>query len=483
MSGLELKCTPYQSHVLPGESLMVRLVLSNAGAEPVELADPDSGMPRPLTFELRHPADGRPVYELSPADHMQALAGEDTLAPMPEVPLTLQPGAALTFDDDVCEHTTTAFVPGEYRLVVSYATEEGQVTAPAAAVEVQQPRAERLASLVCPLEQVICTAFDHLTGDDQVRLLAREPFSDSPNDGLFRGLLRFKRADRPQSLVLAAHAAGRLRGRWLAWLQGDHLGGARYWGTALCEQVPPTSLGLDPLLLAEPGFQLAGDEGLLLVAGQASGGGAYVTRVSLQGGQARHGAMVHLGPSLPGRLLARLAPREAGGRAHLVWSEPRDGGVRIYRRSYRSDGQPEDLAPVPLLERPVPLLALALDPLGDTDQAFVHALLGPEGEERSLSYFRLPLDGNQVRIEEWTLTAPGQPVDAWAIASHSAGGLPVLARCGTRLLIGRARDPVGWSELADHLLRATHLQLLALHSGQLWAGWVDHRVGPCYLPL
>jgi len=468
--------------VFPGESLQVKTVLTNGSGQPEDVVDPASPEPPPLSFVLRSPKDGHTAYAISQAALFQALAGEDVLEPMDPEMVALQPGQTINYDLDLCEYAMGSFMPGDYHLVATYGRGSSAVSSSPQPVQVMTPKIGSLTSLVCPIRRLVCTAFDHLS-DDEVMLFTREPFSEVPDNGVFERRLVFPQTKALQGLALAAHTAGRGEGRWLAWIQEDHVGAARPWGNALSSQAALTSPGLSNILLAEPGFQLPDGEGLFVVAGEAPEG-AFVTRFNFGHQTTQQGDLTPLAPHLPGRLLACYTPDDQGDRMHLVWSEEQDATTRIFRRTYGGDGQPEDPQPVQLLKRDMPLAALELHPLpGGGKQAYAHALLGPSDEDGSMSYFRLPLQGPAWRSGEWTLPAPQDPVDQWAIASAFAGNLPVLALCGDTLLFNRAQTGGHWHPLLDGVARITHLHLLAGSAGQFWAGWCDPLTGLVYYPL
>lgn len=476
MSSLSIRCTVPKPLVFPGESLEARLRLENGGDAPLEIVAPGSAEPPPIVLELQDD-DGRVLYTLSRAGLHEDLAGEDWLPPMEPELLSLGPGEGVDFEEDIAELIPAGLEPGVYTLTVRY---EGFGASKPVRVEVVTPRVDHLARLLCPQQRKIATAFDH-AGDDEVLLLSREPFSEAPENGVFYRWLAFPQTAGLGALALAAHTAPRLEGRWLAWLQGQYLGAARPWGNVLTDQVSPTYIGLERPLLAEPGFQLDDGSALFLAAGGVRGG-AGVTRLSCSAGVAAAGPVVPLCDRAPKRLLARYAPEE-GGRLTLVWAEERRRGVKIWMRRYGGDGQPEDPAPELLLERPAPLQALELWPLGGAEGGFVHALIGPEGDEGWMSYVRLPLQQSDQLFEEWQILAPEGQVDDWAIASTAAGALPVVARVSDKLLLCRARAPRQWELLSDGLAGASFLHLLGAEDHGLWVGLCDALLGPIYLAL
>ena len=480
MSGnaLSLSCTPARGHAFVGESLPVRTVLTNGTAQMVDAVSPHSPVPPPLTFELRAPTSGKVIHQLEPRGMPEDPDGGRY---EPEDPLVhpLQPGQDLTFNHDLCEVAGAALVPGDYQLVARYTLDGAEVLAPAVGLRIEAPMLHHLASLACPMQWLVCTAYDHL-GDDEVLVLAREPFSDEVGDGMFYRWVELPGARQLDSLALAIHTTAEAEGRWMAWIQDGQAAAALPWGNVLSARVPPLELDLESAILAEPGFQMPDGSGLFVAAGGAPGG-AYVAWLRFSDQVGKRGSAVPLATDLPARVLARYDPDPRGGRMHLVWAEPSTSGVKILRRTFLGDGQPEDADPELLLTRDAPLCALELHPLGSGEHAFVHALLGPERGQ--MSYFRLPLLGPDWKMEERTFPALEDPVDEWAIAASAAGELPVLVRCGDRLLLTRAKAEPHWHKLMDGAMGTTHLRLLATEEGSLWAGWCEPRTGPVYVSV
>ncbi len=478
---LTISCAPARAEVFVGESLPVRTVLENVSAGAVDVVSPRSPEPPPMSYDLRAPGSGQVIHMVSLQTQFDDPHGEDVVEPMDPDLQTLQPGERVTFDHDLCECAgSESFAPGDYQLVARYYLDGVELLSAPAALRVVSPMIHHLASMACPRRQRICAAFDHLS-DGGVQLLAREPLADEPEDGVFHRWLDLAGVRQLGSLALAAHTTARAEGRWLAWIQGDQAAAARPWGDVLAGQVPPLELDLSTPLLAEPGFQLPGGDGLFVAAGEAPGG-AYVAWIHFSNQGGKRGSAVPLADRLPDRVLARYDTTPRRQRVHLVWGEPGEGGVRILRRSFLGDGQPDDADAELLLSRPAPLRALELHPLGPGDGAYVHALLGPD-EDGLMSYFRLPLVGPDWQMEEWTFEAPEDPVDDWAIGHAAGARLPVLARAGDRLLLTRAKADPHWHALTDGAMGTTHLHLLSTEDGRRWAGWVEPHAGPCYLPL
>ena len=476
---LTISCAPARAEVFVGESLPVRTVLENVSGGPVDVVSPRSPEPPPMSYDLRAPGSGQVIHVVSLATQFEDPLGEDVVEPMDPDLQTLQPGERVTFDHDLCECAgAESFAPGDYRIVARCYHEGVELLSAPVAVEVVAPMVHHLASLVCPTRLLVCAAFEHL-GDGGVELLAREPYTEEPGDGVFHRWLDLAGVRQLDSLALAVHTAPRGEGRWMAWIQDGQAAAARPWGDLLSARVPPLDLDLEAPLLAEPGFQLPDGAGLFVAAGRAPGG-AYVAWIHLAGQAASRGSAVPLADHLPERVLARqdVAPKQ--GRVHLVWAERDAATIRILRRSSAGDGQPVDADPELLLSRAAPLRAMELHPIGPGLGAFVHAVLGPD-EDGLMSYFRLPLVGPDWQMKEWTFEAPDDPVDDWAISGTAGGGLPVLARCGDRLLLTQAKTDPGWHALTDGAMGTTHLHLLTTGDGRRWAGWVEPRSGPCYL--
>ncbi len=480
MSGnaMSLSCAPARAHAFVGESLPLRTELANGTAQAVDAVAPDSDVPPPLTFELRAPGTGKVVHQVAPVSPYEDPDGGDYEPEEPELH-TLQPGDTLDYRHDLGKLAGASLTPGDYHLVARYSLDGADVEAPAVELRIEAPMLHHLAGLACPMKWLVCTAHDHL-GDDEVIVLAREPYSVEPGDGVFYRWAELAGERQLDSLALAIHTTPNGEGRWMAWTQDGKAEAARPWGNVLSARVPPVDLDLESAILAGPGFQMPGGSGLFVVAGMAPGG-AYVAWLRLSGQAGSRGSAVPLAPDLPDRLLARYDPEARGGRIHLVWAETDSAGVKILRRTFLGDGQPEDADPELLLQRNAPLRALELAPLGPGDRAFVHALVGPERGQ--MSYFRLPLTGPDFKMEEWTFPAPEEQVDDWAIAASTAGDLPVLARCGDRLMVTRAKAHPHWHTLMEGAMGATHLHLLATGDGVLWPGWCEPRVGPVYMAL
>ncbi len=476
MNNLQVTVSPVLPEVLSGESLRVRVTVTNTGDEPVSVqgaAIPHS----PVLYELRSPDDDRVIYGVSQQSYRTRRSGGDVLMPMEPVMATLETGQSVTLGEDLAEYAASGFAPGVYNLVARYQVGAGYVISDPVEVRVAVPNISNLSSLFCILQGNVCCVFDHTNHDGSVSIFQRDITAD-----ILHRRLNIPAPGKVSDLVASAYAAPLGEGQWFAWLQDGTVGAGKGWGTVLNARVNPVPLGLSSAKLVSPGFQLADGSGLFLVSGLSDGEPCMQQFVFSAKG-AQDGKIAPLNEYYDDRILACYDPSGKGGRMYLAWSKEAISTIGIHLCQYSVDKQAVTVPPELLYERRPPLAALEMQALAEDGKTHVYALFGPEGGDGEMNYVRIQIHGRKQSIKKRTFPAPSTEVKAWAISTADVDNPPVIARTANSIIWAQVRRDAEWNVLAESTEEITHLQILALDRGEFWASWVDPSFGIRFAPI
>jgi hypothetical protein len=477
MPHLELNTSLKRSEVIAGESMYLTIVITNNGDQPVQVHSAQSRSP--FVFQLLSAKDGAVIHTWSERQYELLLTGGDPLPPYTPPMVELAPGKSVTHENDLASCATEAVRPGRYRIVVNYSLGDQHYASPPVELSVVVPRIEAFTEVAASNTNNLATGFWHRNGDGSVSLFQRESQAGRPDLGVALRCLDRGTGAQIGGLALAA-VVGDARGRrWFAWLEGDRLGTAFAGMKQRSTFLGPVPVGLTNPRLAPVGRKHDDGRAVFLVAG-IEGGKVKVKEVTFTMRSTPVVRTIDLGAStVPERLLAHYQPAGADAAVTLLWPEVEGNVVRIYRRSFapgQTAGQGERKL---LLERPGPLAALEMAPLGPE---FAGALFGPAVKQTACTYLRISLTDGKL-LAEHALEAPKEKVDVWAIASAPLEDPPVLARAGDLLLKTTAKTVGGWRVTASGVREARHLQLHVLRGARLWVTWVDPQSGIEYRPL
>lgn len=468
---MQLTIKPRRTEVIVGESLTVEVRLVNQLAAVADVPSPDS--PSVFEYILRTAKDGEPRYSLTRRFALAARS-DDTMPTEPIETVKLNPGAALTYEEDIAGYAVTPIPVGQYLLSVAYQAAGGRVESAGVPLSVVAPRVRALATISGPSGR-LGLAMLHDAGG-AVRVYQREGRGEAPADGVW-----YERADSPAAAGAAVAAElGDHRGvRWFGWLRGEEVVAGVAQNQTLFLLTNPLPLGLRTPALQSVGWQPTREAAIFAALGADAQGRVTLALATLEDTGRGSVKAVPLGfNGLPARWAVRPSAPDLT-RYDVVTAQQDGAAVRLQRQAVSaSSGKVE--AAVALTEQRAPLAALALPPLPDGGGT-VDVLFGPAGDNGQMTYLRLPLGGGPP-VAEWKFVAPAddnrQRPAVWALAPTPVANPAVLAKLGDRLVVRRAAGG-GWKTFAEGAGRAEHLRLEVI-AEKVWAVWADPVTGITY---
>jgi hypothetical protein len=475
MPSFQLAITPQQAEVLAGESLKVTAKLTNPGPNAVDAPSPDA--PSEFEFVLWSTADNQPRYTLS-ALRARRSKVRDSAPPLERETVSLKPGAALTYNDDLMDYALSPPLPGRYLLSVFHGKGAERVESPRVPLTLTAPRVAALSAIAGANGRRLALVLAQADAAGKQVVLQREGDTDRPTVGV---LYRRVEVSRPTAIDGVAAAVELEDGgdgvRWFAWAQGDAVGGGVAQRNTLLERVGPAALGVKSARLYRAGWQPSQEEASFAALGQDARGQINFALIALTAmGDSKVKTVALAAQTMPAHW--GVQAQNGVGRFEIVWVETAGGKTRIERQTVTPDiGQAS--SPTVLSERAEPLAVLALNPLAGTAASVVDVLLGAAGTTGQMTFLRLPLGGG-APLGEWKVNVPAGPQrpSAWALAPMPLANPVVLAKLGDKLLVCRAASG-GWQTLAENAAQAEHLRLEVI-SGHVWAIWADPGTGIHY---
>ncbi|HEY3820370.1 MAG TPA: hypothetical protein VGL81_24565 [Polyangiaceae bacterium] len=457
LDAVRLTLTVARPTVIAGESLPVVLTIRNETSDAATLT---IGATSPAVYELTPPNGAAPVVR-SPAEGLAINLGDARVPPPESIRETVAPGESFVIEDDPAACHEEVVPPGDYALRASCPVDGWSLSSDEVPVSVRRAVISTLVESYCPHTGSQAQAFDHRDEEGHTWLFLRDTGSERAETQAFRRLVELPGEGPVHGLSVAVHAVPRLSGRWTGWLRGSAFGACHARGASVTARPAPVPVGLArPVLVAHglqresatpPPSRFRPGDGVFLVAGEHDGVASIQPFVATAAAIVP-GEIAPLCIRLPRRILARWSPE--AGRVDVVWAETvwvqtSRASTRIFTRAYTLSGQALSAAPVLLYERPFPLLALEMFPVDTRETtAEIHALLGPEGDERTgrLVYARIPLEPS-APVEHHHLPVPNAMLEGLAISSLHAGGLLVLASHGSEIWRASALDDPEWRRL------------------------------------
>lgn len=460
------------------ESMPATVTLQNAGAVPVQIPDPDA----PSQFEFIV----RPLNPASPPLTLSATAARfardpDPAPPLPADDTELAPGAMHSYSEDIASYAAEPLPPGHYALTAVYGSGPSAVRSAEVPVEIVAPRLAAYAAVTRAHSDVLEAVLANRGADGRIAILQSASQPARPQDRV-----SYRRVDLPPGASVDAVAvsvealpedavAG---GRWYAYLQAGHLGAGMTDGATAFLSIEPVDLGLQQAQLHAVGWQPDPNRAVFMALGVSHAGHPAVAIVTFLARERR--AVVRVAPLgssvLPTRWTAQYGA-SGGGHIELIAGEAAQAGTRLYRQRFSVQSGP-DTAAAPLLQRPEPLAALALPPVGGGGADAVDLLFGPLGAPARMLFVREPVSGGAA-IKEMPFVVPSderqQPPSDWALVP-ALPEQPVLAARFRGQIIARSLMSGQESVLEQHAPDAAGLQLHALEQ-EIWATWVDPSRG------
>jgi len=261
---IEMKVLPVKDAILSGQSLPITVQVKNIEANPVPVHDPEYGSP--FVYELRSIENQDILYTVSEKRFRSILNPESQVADPPQL-VKLSPGDVATYDIDLGEFFTDTVLPGRYDLVINYTLENQIYEAPAVSINISAPRINHIAATISRQTETLTTVFGHRSEDGRITLMQRDSRPGHPGLGVIHPRMALG-ADVPvTSLALALETGEIYGGRWLAWIQENHVGAAWGWGKSLMGAIGPAPTFLKQPRLIETGLRLDGPHALFMVSG------------------------------------------------------------------------------------------------------------------------------------------------------------------------------------------------------------------------
>ncbi len=467
-----------RTDVVSGESIEIRATIGNDGSSVLSI--PTESL-SPVEYMLRAAASGR-QHVLSQVDDTETLRAGRPAPDLPREDVRVPPGQVATYRDDIALYAQERLPPGRYRVTATCVTGDGRIEAALPDIEVVPARIGGFSTLHCFYSHVQATGFSHTGRDNATWIFQEDTRTQELRTGVFFRRHQLPPGGNVTDLVVAVHTQPRLEGRWLAWIRDGSFAALSGWGDALTGLVDPVGIDLDSPQLVAPGFQNGDDTCLFLCAGGRAGA-TWLVPCQVAGMRAVVGPAVKLCDGRPRRILAR--GHEAGrqmGAIDVGWADQdSNGATDLHAAACGPDGRLAE-PPRQLYRSTAPLLAWELEPYAAAAPGAVHALFGPEGDDRRITYVRAPLDGRTPALETRLPPLPiglTHPLQAWAISGLEPSQMRVAALAATGEIWMAARGE--WMKLLD-APGARDLRLVTTPFEAYWgAVWIDPDAGARYL--
>jgi hypothetical protein len=386
----------------------------------------------------------------------------------------LRPSDEIQLAEDLADYALKPLTPGTYQVTVLCAQAGGTYRSEPQTLQVTSPRVEALAQTGDPRYGRLALAFTHRAGDGRFTVYERVNESFWPEIGICYPRYTAPAGRRITSVAVAATVVSAEESRLLAWLEEDVLYAAVGWGKTVIMIPSRLTIGLKSSRLVGTGWQLANSDGLFLLLGMENGRAKLGLASFFNKGSQSRMRTFDLAAALPEFVQACYIPQQGRSKIQVVWGEFLNGVSRIKTREIPVGlGALRPASIVDVMERPEPLVALAMDPVAGEGVSVVQALFGPGKGDGTLTYVEIPLRAGKPKT--WSLESPTPTPDAWAIAGAADGGHAVFVRSGDRLLFNRIGNPAGWQVIAENARATNFLGLQNMN--ELWATWVDPRLG------
>jgi hypothetical protein len=484
MHQLELAISTARAEALPDESMMIQVTLANKDSALIEVPDPESVCV--FEFIVRSKTDSANVHFLDAASAFEAHTGDEK-PPRDPAMKALEPGTHASYDYDLAQFYLEPLRPDAYDVSVRYRKDADVWESPPASLAIVPPKIEALAAIYGPTEQNLGHIFANREEDGSTTICQRESFYNKPYCGILYRRIHLNSNETVASVADAIEMYYNRGIRWFAWLEDGALRAAVAQERTLFGQVDPISLELQSPIMYQRGWQLEDELAMFAILGQSKEGRVACIPASLPVAEGESLKYVPLSIStMPVQWGAQLHGAEDNQQFVIVTAQDNGGTIRLGAQTV--DRKAETATPpVTLAERAEPLAALALEPVAGDESNVVDVLFGPVGEERRMTFLRLPLDGGEP-VNEWTLHAPldeeGQAqLSQWAITPQSVPVPMVMMKFGNRLMARAVADGAEWIMVADDAADAEYIHLEVLGDGRVWAVWADPRIGLRYLAI
>jgi hypothetical protein len=442
MANVVIATFPEKPTYLSGQSLTVRTVIDNRGADETQV--PSRMSPSQFTYFLRSQREGGPVYGLSESI-TSSRRSPDRIGAEPTESEPIPSGAKFEREEDIADFWNEGFDPGKYWLTVRYGDDGPE--SPRSAVSILPLDVESFSSAVS--EDHLSTVVAHRRADGQTVLLQRESYVLDPREGVFR-LRQMLAKGGPVGVATAIDVAPAGNGRWFCWTQDGMLNASVGWGNRLIVSAQPVPA--EGRLLS-PGFQVALGTGLFGVVSPTGRLTTYLASAS--------GLKPHWNADLPGARGKVEWNAQPDGSVTAAWEEA--GSGRILRQSFSADGHPADVTPGSLTPaRPVawglpvtgPPVVWVLNP----DKDGFSLTLMPRSGERSVTH--LPALG---KATSWDFYVSAQGTSTGAVVSNG------------KIFFTPLSSPA-WKEVSD-APGALGLHIVSLNGRSFWAEWIEPGFG------
>jgi hypothetical protein len=504
---IKMNVSPERNAVLPGESLVLRIVAVNSGASDVEIPDP--AIENPFTYVLSSVENPVFAYEFSRVRYKVTKNPEDRRVLPPKISV-LPGGSSAEYVVDLTSVASESIRPGNYKLRVFYKNQKLSMTAPAVQIRVIAPQAVSIAAVGGISSAGISYILSNRE-EDGVGVVQWE--GEPANPLLGKSYRRATLAEGAASVASSFESASGRGRRWVSWIDDDGtFSMLRFWGQSLDRSVKPIALNLEDVRLLSPGRVNSEDKARFLIVGR-NGRGEELLELTAQG-RPYVKPRGRLGAMLEEKAQANIAPPEirrfdfdgaaphllhvryyadAGNDAfQLVGVEAKAGGRHIAVRDFPG---PESFRTV--YNREDPLLALSCPPLQASGVGYIDALFGSLEAEQELSYVRIPLDTAR-EPREWKFSEEGiyslveqdqaGSIENWTLCSGITEHPPVAAVLGTSLIAGFPTTGGNWKVVRSGLDAPDALELLSTgdhdrYGQSIYAIFISEKDGVLTIPI
>jgi hypothetical protein len=475
---LVLSLRPTSPSVLADGPMPFSLTIENTG--PFDATAPAMGGSSPFEYSVYAGDGSRWILSASASSRQAADRWMDDMPPIGAGDLTLSPGAAAVYDDDLMSLLTEPLAPGSYLVQASYGASTGETTVSARVpLVVVASRPLAIAQDLALREGRVVVAEWHSREDGKTLLRARQ--SGNVPLGRFSELTTIETGEPVRQVALSCDVAYRIPEgwRWLAWLDGGSLFAGVAQEQNLLFPTQPIALDLEAPTLLPFGFTTADRGAIFVVAGKREGRQSILL-IRIPSGPNATPLLTDVRLSDPPDVapIAATCVWTAEGVPALVLSWVQEiKGVSLILQGRVDATTGEVLAPpkgVFVTLRSV--LATSFPPtLGPDERRHAQVLLGPEPNEgASLTHMTFEMTHPSTQTSRELPPLSVGEVARWVLPSDPTSGAPLLAVAGGEIW---ASGSQGWTRIATGDVEPSSARLWVFSAGRWLATWFDREGG------
>lgn len=469
MKPLSVQVSPMIQGVIAGEQLHVVTVLKNNGSDPVVV--PDIRVESRFEYELISSEDDKKRrYKVSYLETIQRLAGDDVLPPLDVPSVTLAPGEEISVKDDIMSFSVNGFLPGNYSLRALFQSKDFDCISEPVQLTIRQPDISRIGAFYCPISHKWTALFQNENGPGDNQVYIRETHSKDPTDGtaICLGASKVNPPIHYPTPSLEAPIANN-KGRWNAWIEAGKLRGVRFFGLPY-RSAPVAALPISDPAILSPGFQLADQSAVFLLAGESNNKNALAA-YKMDASATKELFLIPLDEPMPESTFLYI---KAEGKSHLVdliWIKRSNHRHVLNSMTIRIPDGTVITKTRELFAIDGSIFAASLKPIPSRRHPAICNLVVSGQEEEGLKLVQIDLDKPGTLLQK-SLPSPLGAVEQWAVCDDDSG--IILAKSAGYVLYFDFRADMQWKTLAHAPEKISSLRLFSIDmTGERFAQWIS----------